>query len=142
MAIEFTCPTCGKVLKLRDEAAGKRGRCPYCKGVITVPESPMDEGDLIEIVPADAPKKPPALSKPAVAKPPPPAIPPKPVQPQATPAARVCPGCKQPLAEKAVICINCGLNLKTGKKLQTVFEEPKPAPEPEKPDEPETDETV
>ena len=131
MAIEFACPTCGKVLKLRDEAAGKKGRCPYCKEVITVPEASLAQDDLIEIVPADAPKKPPVLPprppKPSVSTPAPPAAPP-------AEATKPCPDCGKPLGEKAVICVNCGLNLKTGKKLQTVFEQPKP--EPAKPAEP------
>lgn len=141
MAIEFVCPTCGKTLKLRDEAAGKRGRCPQCQAVITVPDQSLAEDDLIEIVPADAPpaKKPPAL-------------PPKPVKPPVstamTPAApeavsaatKPCPGCGKALPEKAVICVSCGFNLKTGKKLQTVFEQPEPKPEkPATPEEPQED---
>ena len=138
MAIEFTCPTCQKVLKLRDEAAGKTGKCPFCKSVITVPASALADDDMIEIVPANAPKSP-------VASPP---KPPRPVPPPVTPppagaqsATKPCPGCGKELPEKAVICVGCGLNLKTGKKLQTVFEAPEPAPEkpaePPKPKEPE-----
>lgn len=33
------------------------------------------------------------------------------------PAAAACPGCAAPLAEGAVICTQCGLNLQTGQKL-------------------------
>lgn len=151
MAIEFVCSSCGRVLKLRDEAAGKRGRCPHCKAVITVPETAVSEEDLIEIIPTDAPspKKSPPLppkppepmpSEPPVARPAPDEPlarpkspePPKPTKPEGKP----CPDCGKPLAEGAVICINCGFNLKTGKKLQTVFEEPEPEPEPEEQQEP------
>jgi hypothetical protein len=32
---------------------------------------------------------------------------------------RVCPACRAPLSEQAVICIRCGLNLKTGKPVDT-----------------------
>jgi hypothetical protein len=38
MPIEFACNLCGKSLKAKDEAAGKRTRCPYCQGVVTVPQ--------------------------------------------------------------------------------------------------------
>jgi hypothetical protein len=146
MAIEFICPTCQKVLKLRDEAAGKTGKCPFCKSVITVPASALADDDMIEIVPANAPKKPViAPPKPPRAVPPPvPSVtaPKPPAQPVGLqPGMKPCPGCGKELPEKVVICVGCGFNLKTGKKLQTVFEAPEPAPEkpaePSKPKEPE-----
>jgi hypothetical protein len=148
MAIEFTCPTCGKLLKLRDEAAGKTGKCPQCKAVITVPSAGANEDDMFEILPPNAPpaRKPPVAPPkpvppppPASAKPAPPSVPPKPTVPGAESKAtgRACPGCAKPLPEKAVICVNCGFNLKTGKKLSTVFEAPKSESEPEKPAKPE-----
>ena len=142
MAIEFICPTCGKTLKLRDEAAGKRGRCPFCKGVVTVPSADSEEDELVEIIPPTAPKteqRPPAPPPPAEARTTPPPLPTTPTGEQTSATERICPGCKSSLNDKAVICISCGLNLKTGKKLQTVFEKPEPAPEPEKT--PETDKT-
>jgi len=39
MAIRFTCSHCNRSLTVKDELAGKRGRCPYCKQVIVVPAS-------------------------------------------------------------------------------------------------------
>ncbi len=39
MAIRFTCSHCSRSLTVKDELAGKRGRCPYCKQVIVVPAS-------------------------------------------------------------------------------------------------------
>ena len=138
MAIEFTCPTCQKALKLRDEAAGKTGKCPFCKSVITVPASALADDDMIEIVPANAPKKP-VASPPKPPRPAPsaPVTAPTPPAGAAQAATKSCPGCGKELPEKAVICVGCGFNLKTGKKLQTVFEAPEPAPkkpaEPEKP---------
>lgn len=35
--MKFSCPTCGKVLNVKDEFAGKKARCPSCKEVLTVP---------------------------------------------------------------------------------------------------------
>ncbi len=36
MPIDFTCP-CGRRIKVADDAAGKRGRCPDCKAVLSIP---------------------------------------------------------------------------------------------------------
>ena len=35
--ISFTCPACNKQLKIKDELAGKRVRCPGCATVLPVP---------------------------------------------------------------------------------------------------------
>ncbi len=55
MAIEFHCEHCGKKVRTKDEAAGKRGRCPYCKQSVYIPMrqaeiepldlAPLDESD-------------------------------------------------------------------------------------------------
>jgi protease PrsW len=37
MAIRVVCPQCTKVLQAPDNAAGKRARCPGCKGIVIVP---------------------------------------------------------------------------------------------------------
>jgi biopolymer transport protein ExbB/TolQ/DNA-directed RNA polymerase subunit RPC12/RpoP len=42
MYFTFPCPSCGKKLKVRDEAAGRKANCPYCKTSVVVP-SPPDE---------------------------------------------------------------------------------------------------
>lgn len=49
MAISTKCPRCGKVLKVRDEAAGKKGKCPGCGELLIVP-SPGQE-TLFELKP-------------------------------------------------------------------------------------------
>ena len=38
--IEFDCPQCGKKLRVRDELAGKKGKCPGCGNVVVVPTAP------------------------------------------------------------------------------------------------------
>jgi hypothetical protein len=35
--IRFACPTCGKTVKVPAQFAGKRGKCPNCKGVVAIP---------------------------------------------------------------------------------------------------------
>lgn len=39
MTIEFSCQHCGKLIKTKDELAGRMGRCPHCKGTMQIPES-------------------------------------------------------------------------------------------------------
>ena len=37
--ITFSCPSCDKSLKVKDELAGKRFRCPECGNPLAVPAS-------------------------------------------------------------------------------------------------------
>ena len=37
MAIRYECDQCGSVLKIKDDLAGKPGKCPKCKKAFTVP---------------------------------------------------------------------------------------------------------
>jgi len=39
MAIKFTCPNCQKQLSVKDQLAGKKGNCPFCKKPLTVPKA-------------------------------------------------------------------------------------------------------
>jgi hypothetical protein len=57
MPIVFNCPTCREQLTLSDAAAGRRGKCPHCKGEIVVPAAGS----------AAAPPAPPPLPGPAPA---------------------------------------------------------------------------
>jgi hypothetical protein len=40
MSITFNCPHCRKPLKVKDELAGKKAKCPGCQKVIAIPASP------------------------------------------------------------------------------------------------------
>src|SRR5579859_5246257 len=59
MPIKFTCPHCKRGFVFKDQFAGKRGACPGCKKIVTIPNAAPT---------ASAPKPPPA---PAQAEPPP-----------------------------------------------------------------------
>ena len=37
MAVQFTCPACGRNLRMGDEFAGREVRCPGCREVVVVP---------------------------------------------------------------------------------------------------------
>ena len=43
MYYTFACPNCGKSLKTREDSAGRKARCPYCRTSVTVPASPAAE---------------------------------------------------------------------------------------------------
>jgi hypothetical protein len=60
--IAFGCPSCGQTLKVKDELAGKRGKCPACKAGVLVPEAdPAPQpaaadnavSDAVTLAPAD-----------------------------------------------------------------------------------------
>ncbi len=40
MYFTFACPHCNKKLKVREEAAGRKASCPYCKTSVVVPRAP------------------------------------------------------------------------------------------------------
>jgi DNA-directed RNA polymerase subunit RPC12/RpoP len=37
MYFNFPCSNCGKNLKVREELAGRRAKCPYCQTAVTIP---------------------------------------------------------------------------------------------------------
>ena len=41
MYFTFACTNCGKSLRGREENAGRKARCPYCKSNVTIPPSPL-----------------------------------------------------------------------------------------------------
>ena len=43
MPIEFSCPECDHPVKTPDSQQGKRGRCPNCQGIFTIPENTVSE---------------------------------------------------------------------------------------------------
>ena len=55
MSIEFSCAECDRTIKVKDELAGRRVKCPGCATAITVPVSEEEE--------APSPKKKPAAKR-------------------------------------------------------------------------------
>jgi len=138
MPIRLQC-TCGKVLSVRDELAGKGVKCPGCQKVLRVPGEPSAAASPTAAKPPGGPSKaatkPPATAKPAQSS----AAAPK-VTPPASPAfdgfeggamddlfneegfevrtGKTCPSCYAPIAADAVFCTRCGFNLETGAKVK------------------------
>jgi hypothetical protein len=120
---QFSCDSCGKTFAWKPQLAGKRVKCK-CGAAMTVPSTDpaADDAGLDDLAALahggetydDAPPPPPppmsgrggrgggaaTARAPAV-------------------ASSACPSCGMGVAPGAVICVNCGTNLKTGKKLST-----------------------
>ncbi len=50
MSIRYECEECGSVLKIKDDLAGKPGKCPKCKTPFTVPAADGDSASSGEII--------------------------------------------------------------------------------------------
>ena len=108
---KFMCTSCGKEFRWKPEIAGRKAKCK-CGQTLTVPSAPP------------APKAAPAPKVAArAAEPNPLEWPDEPaadyseVPPPPAPSGAACPSCGAGLAANAVLCVNCGYNLKTGKKI-------------------------
>ena len=140
---KFTCESCGKEFRWKPEIAGRKAKCK-CGQTLTVPATPPAPAVTAPAAPAPtrpaparrAPVRPsPARSSPLPPAPPAVEVPPEPnplewpdepaagydtAQPPPPPADETCPSCGADLPANAVLCVNCGYNLKTGKKLAGV----------------------
>jgi hypothetical protein len=93
MAITFACPACGRQLKVGDNGAGKRARCPECGAVAPLPTGPVT-ATLLEDDGVTA-------------------------QPTQDDGVR-CPECGREWPRETVVCVGCGYHFETGKRLKTV----------------------
>jgi hypothetical protein len=95
----FTCDGCGKSYRWKPELAGKKAKCK-CGSTMTVPaEDPAAAGvdDLGDLY---------ALAEDANAK-----------KHQPASTALRCPSCGGEMAPGAVICVGCGYDMRSGKKM-------------------------
>ena len=93
--IKFSCPHCDQHLEAPDDMGGEQIECPSCRMMIGIPEATVTK--------RLARKKPQAaLSTPRA-------------------LGLICPNCNAELPVGAVLCVDCGTNLKTGKKVGTQF---------------------
>ena len=55
MAIEFDCSHCGQHLRIKEELAGKQGKCPACGERISVPipGAATEAADIYDLAPVD-----------------------------------------------------------------------------------------
>jgi hypothetical protein len=140
MAIELACPKCRQKYRLKDELAGKKAKCAKCGESIHVPAASPVAAAASPAAKAPTPKPP--ATKPTAPKPVAAVAPAKPViadalpdlsdlfddsfpvaaQPsrlESTSGGSSCPKCGSALGGNAVVCVKCGYNKQTGKKLST-----------------------
>jgi len=110
MAIRATCGSCTSTFNARDELAGKRVKCPKCK-------EPMVIGQKKKRAPAATTA--PARKKKTVVDPMEALLAEANVGTSTGQEGPICPDCAAFVSAGAVICVECGFNLETGKKLRT-----------------------
>lgn len=98
-SIQAEC-RCGNRFVAPTKLAGKKVKCPQCGQPVSVPAEPAggdsqvaenkDLGDLLDEVGISATK-----------------------------TGSRCPDCGSDLADEAIICVSCGLNVSSGKRLRT-----------------------
>lgn len=89
MSTTINCPGCQTPLRLRDDMAGKKIKCPRCATVVTVP---AEGAVVVEVVPAGEEIT---------------AEPPAPKAKRQAAATRPCPECGEPVALTASRCRYC-----------------------------------
>lgn len=106
MPIRVVCPKCKKALSAPDGLAGKKVKCPGCQAVMDVPAGiPAHQGETKVAAKPSAPRAP--------------AGPPTPDPAAPAGKANACPKCKKSLPADVIICIDCGINVRTGAKFNT-----------------------
>ena len=53
MPITVTCEGCGKKLRVKDELAGRKGKCPACGTVLVIPQPASADAGPVEGFPDD-----------------------------------------------------------------------------------------
>ncbi|NOZ22707.1 MAG: hypothetical protein GXP25_16640 [Planctomycetes bacterium] len=111
MPIKVKCEECGKQFVLKDEFAGKQGKCPACGESLTVPSSEKKTETTSKQKASDpksGEKKSPPKSEKETKKEPAPRT-------QKKPQEQVkCPNCGTMVAKGTVVCVACGTNILTG----------------------------
>ena len=132
MPMQVRCPKCKTVIKVSGKLAGKKAKCPKCSQVLQLPSAKGKSATGGAAKKAAPPAPPPADSLAP------------PMQDSAgygladeaadeqaeSSEPSTCPKCNRTLEPGAVVCVECGINVKTGKELKTdVGEELAEAPE-------------
>ena len=119
MSIKARCDGCGTGFQAKDSLAGKRVKCPKCAQPITIGQPTASKGRTGK----GTAKKSGAPVAAAGGH--------NPVldlldEVQVKPAVRgpICPNCSKAMSQLAVVCVECGYNVETGKQLKTdVYED-------------------
>lgn len=115
MSIDFSCPSCNKQYRVKDELAGKSAKCAKCDHRFKVPTPVAELAALDELAVDDLSAgnevgswMDDELSASMAAKPAPPKK-----------SGGKCSACGNSMAGDAVICVACGFDTRSGKKHET-----------------------
>ena len=121
--MRYVCQDCDKKFRSEDDTPQEGLMCPKCGGRLW--PLTKDEKQAESKPPAPEPRDPTTVPEKAEEdeRPEEPSQPSAPEEPAAAAGAASCPSCGAEMAEGAVICVQCGLNVKTGEKLETQVED-------------------
>ncbi len=102
------CGSCQKKLKAHEKLAGKKVKCPGCGAVLKIPQ-PGSTATAASSAASSA-----ASQREDI--------------PLQEPKESTCPSCRKPLSPSAVLCVDCGYDLRSGRKLQTEIDSEESAP--------------
>jgi predicted RNA-binding Zn-ribbon protein involved in translation (DUF1610 family) len=105
--IKFACPSCQQHIQCGEAYAGLEIPCPTCQVKMTVPTPVGARAPAPAIAPA------PALRIGSAAPPPMAAAP----EAAVATGAPTCPSCGNEVSPRAIMCVKCGTNLRTGQKM-------------------------
>jgi hypothetical protein len=108
MPISVKCG-CGKSFAVKEELAGKAVKCPACQKPVNIPAVAAQGAGTARAAATGAGQAagPTSLLDEVGLR-------------AMAPGAQPCPGCGAPLAAEAVLCIECGYNVKLGRRMQTI----------------------
>ncbi|MCA9171397.1 MAG: hypothetical protein KDB23_27195 [Planctomycetales bacterium] len=110
MPIKTVC-SCGAAFAAPDKYAGRQVKCPKCSEPVRVPAAGAAPAAASGAKRTSKPAAPPVDRELASLL--------DEVDLGQTKTGRRCPDCREDVDAEAVVCINCGLNLETGKKMKT-----------------------
>jgi hypothetical protein len=116
MSIDAAC-ACGKRFRVKDEYAGRKGKCPACGNPVIIPKpvvkpaEPVGWDDLEALETSGSVQEDEGI---AMAQPERRAAAASPAVPQTR--QKACPACGSTISSFALICEHCGANVKTGAK--------------------------
>lgn len=110
LSIRITCAGCKKQFNVNEDMAGKRLRCPACKGVIEVPDV-----TVVMNAPGSSPTSTARMMPQKTAAMPSPSVRLK--GGTASQESALCPSCGKSMPANSGICPSCKFNVKLGRKL-------------------------
>ncbi len=124
MTIAVQCGSCHKRFAAKDELAGRKVKCPQCGGVLTIPKPGAGPEAARQ---GTEPRDDHAVASPPAGKAESPAAGTARGPEKAPDVEPKCPSCGASVKAGAVLCVQCGYGLQTGKKLKAGGSKKKPA---------------